>query len=340
MSKHKAPTQVTVAPLEEKSDLEHWIAKYWIHATAVAALITAVILYSHYSRGEETAKRDQSWATLAERTETGSFPRVPTAPPEALAALATDLKGTAAGPWARLLEATTLIREERYDDARTAVDELKRDYPEHALVADAMDFGDGRPPRSLADNILDALDRQSQWQADHPELFANPAPAEDAPRVRLRTDRGDIVLALYADRAPKHVENFLKLCSEGYYDGVKFHSITPGSSVRAGDPNSREGDPETWGQGGPEQTVPYEDNGLFHFSGVVTSVQAPGTSESHGSQFAITVAPQHFLDGRSVVFGEVVEGMEVVAEISGGPLEDGSPDRPSDPATITSVEVL
>jgi cyclophilin family peptidyl-prolyl cis-trans isomerase len=63
-------------------------------------------------------------------------------------------------------------------------------------------------------------------------------------------------------------------------------------------------------------------------------------SGSHGSQFVITTGPMHYLDGQSVVFGEVVEGMDVVTAISQSPLEEGTPDRPLDPTTITAVEVL
>src|SRR6185436_15276319 len=77
----------------------------------------------------------------------------------------------------------------------------------------------------------------------------------DAPRVRLNTSKGPIVVGLYVDRAPKHAENFLKLCREGAYNGTKFHRVVRGSLVQGGDPNSVSGEPDSWGSGGPARAI-------------------------------------------------------------------------------------
>jgi cyclophilin family peptidyl-prolyl cis-trans isomerase len=339
MAKHKAATEVTIAPLAEKTRLEALLSRYWPHATALAVVIVGWILYASYSASRDQEERDDSWEVLGQGTTPSGF-GVPTASAGVLADLADELRGTAAGPWARLLQGTTLIDEEKLAEATAAVEQLRADYPTHALVIDEHDFGDDRPPRTLLDNLLDSIDRQQRWEAAHPELFSNPPPAEDAPRIRLETDKGDIIVALYSGQAPLHAQNFLTLSREGYYTETRFHRILPGFMIQGGDPNSRDQDPTTWGQGGPEKKIPPEPNELYHFAGVLSAAKQPGEVESSGSQFFITTDPAHHLDGEHVVFGTVLEGMDVVRVIASGEIAEGTSDRPAEPVVLRATEVL
>jgi cyclophilin family peptidyl-prolyl cis-trans isomerase/HEAT repeat protein len=126
-------------------------------------------------------------------------------------------------------------------------------------------------------------------------------------RVRLETKRGTIVLQL--GHAAGTVENFVKLVRRGFYDGLTFHRVVPDFVVQGGDPR---GD----GSGGPGWTIPCEINPVRYREGTVgMALSGPDTG---GSQFFIALSPQPHLDGRYTVFGQVVEGMEVVRAIEEG----------------------
>jgi len=138
-----------------------------------------------------------------------------------------------------------------------------------------------------------------------PELAIDPAKRYTA---TIATDLGDIVVELYADKAPRTVNNFVFLAREGYYDGVTFHRVIPGFMAQGGDPTGS-------GRGGPGYR--FEDE--FHPDlrhdgpGVLSMANAgPGTN---GSQFFITHGATPHLDDRHTVFGRVVEGMDVVLAI-------------------------
>jgi peptidyl-prolyl cis-trans isomerase B (cyclophilin B) len=127
----------------------------------------------------------------------------------------------------------------------------------------------------------------------------------------IETDRGPIVLELYPEHAPKTVNNFAFLAREGFYDGLGFHRVIDNFMIQGGDPLGK-------GTGGPGYKFAdeLENNPLKHGTGVISMANAgPGTN---GSQFFITHAPQPHLDGRHTVFGQVVEGQEVVDAIRQG----------------------
>jgi peptidyl-prolyl cis-trans isomerase B (cyclophilin B) len=158
--------------------------------------------------------------------------------------------------------------------------------------------------------------------------------------VRIETSAGAVELALLRDLAPKHVENFLKLCAEGYYVGTRFHRVQADFMIQGGDPNSKGDDRSSWGQGGPDHTIPAEPNDWHHFAGVLSGAKKPGDAESSGSQFFITTEPAHHLDGQHTIFGAVVSGMDVVRAIASAPLAEGKIDQPAEPVTIQSTTVL
>jgi len=127
--------------------------------------------------------------------------------------------------------------------------------------------------------------------------------------VRLDTGKGAIYLALYDDKTPVTVGNFLDLVGSGYYDGLKFHRVIPNFMIQGGCPK---GD----GTSGPGWTIPDEaDKGLKHARGSL-SMAKTAMPNTGGSQFFVCHTPQPHLDGVHTVFGECVEGMDVVDSIA------------------------
>lgn len=148
---------------------------------------------------------------------------------------------------------------------------------------------------------------KKQW-AQAPEVTIE---ADKAYRVKMETTRGVIELELYAEHAPKTVNNFLFLVGEGFYDGVSFHRVIPDFVIQGGDPTGT-------GRGGPGYRFDDElvGNPLKHETGVISMANAgPNTN---GSQFFITHSPQPHLNGRHTVFGKVVAGQDVVNAIRQG----------------------
>jgi peptidyl-prolyl cis-trans isomerase B (cyclophilin B) len=130
-------------------------------------------------------------------------------------------------------------------------------------------------------------------------------------QITITTTRGDLVLELYPEHAPKTVNNFIFLARQGFYDGVSFHRVIPDFVIQGGDPTGT-------GRGGPGYRFADElaGNPLRHERGMISMANAgPNTN---GSQFFITHSPQPHLDGRHTVFGRVIQGLEVVDAIAQG----------------------
>jgi cyclophilin family peptidyl-prolyl cis-trans isomerase len=138
-------------------------------------------------------------------------------------------------------------------------------------------------------------------------------------KARLDTDKGTIVIELFASEAPKTVNNFVFLAREGFYDGLIFHRVLNDFMAQGGDPTGT-------GTGGPGYK--FEDE--FHISlkhdkpGVLSMANAgPNTN---GSQFFITHVPTPWLDKKHSVFGQVIQGMDVLMAIPArDPSKAGSP---------------
>jgi peptidyl-prolyl cis-trans isomerase B (cyclophilin B) len=130
-------------------------------------------------------------------------------------------------------------------------------------------------------------------------------------KATIETARGNIVIELYPQHAPKTVNNFVFLAKEGFYDDVLFHRVINNFMIQGGDPTGT-------GRGGPGYRFEDETKGnpLKHGAGVLSMANAgPNTN---GSQFFITHSPQPHLDGKHTVFGKVVEGKDVVDAIQQG----------------------
>ena len=147
----------------------------------------------------------------------------------------------------------------------------------------------------------------------------------------LETKFGNITLKFFPDVAPKHVNSFIELASEGFFDGTTFHRVVPGFVIQGGDPNSKSDDRSKHGTGGPGYTLKAEFSKLPHTKGTLSMARA-GDPNSAGSQFFICVADAPFLDGQYTVFGEVIDGMNVVDEIVAQPRD--SRDNPNERVEI------
>jgi len=340
MVKHKAATDIAFAPTVEKEGFSLWVEEHWQPLAALAALIAIAILVWQFVQQRGEAARDESWNRLNAVLEDGGATGIST-DPGALDPVTRELAGTPAGPWALVSLALSYSAEKRYAEARAALARLQEEYPHHILTSERFQFGEDTQPRDLGEQLGRLFSDQEAFQAEFPRLFGNPAPAADAPRVRIRTDKGDLVIALHPEDAPLHAENFLKLCREGFYDGTLFHRVLPQVLIEGGDPNSRAGPTDTWGDGGPEHTLPREPNALAHFAGAVSSAKRSRLDEEdNGSQFTIVVEPLHALDSTYTVFASVVEGLEVARDISRGEIAPSATDRPQNPVKILGTEVL
>ncbi len=132
----------------------------------------------------------------------------------------------------------------------------------------------------------------------------------------IETDFGKIVIEFLPDVAPKHVANFKKLASSGFYDSTTFHRVIPGFMIQGGDPNSRDDDRSNDGMGQPGQpNVPAEFSKMNHKRGIVSAARRGDDINSATSQFFICVADVPHLDGKYSIFGRVIEGMDVVDKI-------------------------
>ena len=154
--------------------------------------------------------------------------------------------------------------------------------------------------------------------------------------VIIKTSFGNIKFNLLSDIAPETVRNFSQLVKSGFYNGTLFHRIIPGFMIQGGDPNTKNPDKSTWGQGGPGYNLKAEFNSRSHLRGIVSMARS-SDPDSAGSQFFIVTSDSTFLDRQYTVFGEVVEGMEVADKIVNLP-RDGN-DCPKQEAKMLEVTI-
>lgn len=165
-------------------------------------------------------------------------------------------------------------------------------------------------------------------------LYAADGAAGKAPNAVIKTKFGDMEIMFFPDKAPNHVQNFVKLAKSGYYNGTIFHRVIPGFMIQGGDPNTKDPKkPETYGMGGPSEKLKAEFNDTPHRRGIV-SMARTNDPNSAGSQFFIVVKDSNFLDGQYTVFGEVVKGMDVADKIVNLPRNPRN-DLPNERVEIT-----
>jgi len=133
----------------------------------------------------------------------------------------------------------------------------------------------------------------------------------------VATSLGTFRFEFAPEAAPRHVEHFLNLARQGFYDGGAFHRVVPYGIIQGGDPLLKDAKTprNLWGSGGLNQ-LNSEFSGMKHERGVVSTVNIPGKPNSAGAPFFVCVSPQPALDGKFSAFGRVTEGMDVVEKIS------------------------
>lgn len=164
------------------------------------------------------------------------------------------------------------------------------------------------------------------------------APAEGDKVAVILTNHGRIVVKFFNDKAPKHAENFMKLTEMGFYNGVRFHRVIPGFMIQGGDPNSRDLPREMHGTGGPDWRVPAEFNDVPHTPGILSAARTSDPN-SAGSQFFLMHERSPHLDGQYSVFGQVIEGMDVVEKIVHLPRDARDNPLEDNPAIMESVSI-
>ena len=130
----------------------------------------------------------------------------------------------------------------------------------------------------------------------------------------IETEKGKLVLELFAGDVPLTVNNFVFLARDGFYNGTIFHRVIPGFMVQGGDPTGT-------GRGGPGYRFADEFTKHIHNGGTLSMANAG--PDTNGSQFFITYAPQPHLNGKHSVFGHLVSGMDVLETIVNGDILTG-----------------
>ena len=162
----------------------------------------------------------------------------------------------------------------------------------------------------------------------------------------VSTKYGDMVLEFYPEVAEKHVDSFLTHAKNGYFNGTTFHRVIPGFVIQGGDPNSKSDDRSTHGMGGHAANfygigkeddsntwkLPAEFNSRPHLTGTLSMARSQSPN-SAGSQFFICAGPTPQLDNQYTVFGQVVDGLEVIQKIVNSPRDRR--DNPKDKVEMT-----
>jgi peptidyl-prolyl cis-trans isomerase A (cyclophilin A) len=149
--------------------------------------------------------------------------------------------------------------------------------------------------------------------------------------ANFETNLGNFKVELFSDKAPITVGNFMKLVNEGFYDNLMFHRVIPKFMIQGGCPQGN-------GRGGPGYSIKDEFNPNLKHDSVGMLSMANAGPNTGGSQFFITVAPTPWLDGKHSIFGKVIEGMNVVEEIS--KVDRDRNDKPLQNIVINKIKIL
>ncbi len=181
------------------------------------------------------------------------------------------------------------------------------------------------------------------FENDEPEADNSEFSTGEHPQVKFTmADGGSFIMELYPEYAPKTVENFIELVSDGFYDGLTFHRVVDDFMAQGGCP-------EGTGFGGSSMKIKgefaingFDKNTLSHTRGVVSMARSKSYN-SASSQFFICYSDATFLDGQYAAFGMVIQGMEVVdsfLEVERTTGNDGALSKPVEPIVIEKAEVL
>ena len=151
-------------------------------------------------------------------------------------------------------------------------------------------------------------------------------------QATLHTSKGDIIIELFPDHAPKTVANFVKLAKENFYNGTVFHRVIAGFMIQGGCPQGT-------GTGGPGYKFDDEFHGDLQFDKPYLLAMANAGPNTNGSQFFITAAPTTWLNRKHSIFGEVKDAASQAVVDAIETTKTGAGDRPLDPITVNSVTI-
>ena len=146
----------------------------------------------------------------------------------------------------------------------------------------------------------------------------------------IETNKGTMKMELYGEKAPATAANFIKLAKSGFYNGLVFHRVIKGFMIQGGDPTGT-------GSGGSKDTIVLETNQELNHTDGAVSMARTNDPNSASSQFFICDGAQPHLDGNYAVFGQVIEGMEVVRAIAAVPTD--SRDKPLEEVKMTTISI-
>jgi cyclophilin family peptidyl-prolyl cis-trans isomerase len=217
--------------------------------------------------------------------------------------------------------------------------DLAEEYLRKALESGAFQetAGAADPARQRAKEAAmgyaQMLEQYRAMWAKEAEIREAEAAADDLPRVKLTTTKGEITLELFENEAPGTVANFITLVKQGFYNGSPFHRVLPGFMAQGGGQGAD-------GQGGPGYTIRcecYEPDARKHFRGSLSMAKMTAR-DTGSSQFFLTFVPTTHLDGKHTVFGRVIDGIEVLGDITRrNPQAEGPQPEPD---RIITAEVL
>ncbi len=192
----------------------------------------------------------------------------------------------------------------------------------------AQASSDETPETVTAATTTGSTPEPAATQGGTPQMYSAEPPMTIDQNKRyfatIKMDIGDIKLELFANDAPRHVNSFVFLAREGFYDGLIFHRVIPGFVAQGGDPTGT-------GSGGPGYNIPLEVNANKFEDGSVGMARSQ-SPDSAGSQWFIDYAPQPNLDGQYTVFGKIVEGRDVLDKIAPG-------QPPANPTVMNTIVI-
>jgi peptidyl-prolyl cis-trans isomerase B (cyclophilin B) len=205
-----------------------------------------------------------------------------------------------------------------------------------AACAQSGDRNSSAPTDTVATSASETTTSAAETTSSAPAVQQEKPMSQYENKVaELHTSAGEIDIRFFPDVAPNHVRNFIDLAGSGFYNGTKFHRVIAGFMIQGGDPNTKAGDPSTWGIGGSEKNVKAEFNKVSHKRGIVSMARSQ-SFDSASSQFFIVVADSNFLDNNYTVFGQVTKGMDVADKIVAAA---GGSERPKSLVTIDKIVI-
>jgi cyclophilin family peptidyl-prolyl cis-trans isomerase len=275
------------APFEEKRELESQFNKLLAQGKQMAPVLAAAAERAYIAApNQDKQVSDFLFSTLADKVNSDDY--------EAAERIAKVLiAGNYPNASVYNLGGVAAFNSSDFATARAW---LKKADDEVALA------GDGK-------KLYGTLEHYDALWAKESAIRAAEAKANDLPRVKLQTSKGDVVIELFENEAPNATANFISLVERKFYDGLKFHRVIPHFMAQGGDPQAN-------GSGGPGYTIDcecYQPNARKHFRGSLSMAHAG--RNTGGSQFFLTFVPTTHLDGKHTVFGRVIEGFDVLAKL-------------------------